>query len=162
MPAETDFTTRAISTAKQKSQQLLDAAQERSRQVVDSAQHYLQENPVRAASYSSALALGLGILIGRLLAPHPFDMASATAFARGRLRALPSTARETSEELLTAAKESSQQLADTAYARSREILESTRQYVEENPRRAASYAAGALVGLTAIIVLFAASRKSSS
>ena len=156
MPAETDFTSRALSSAKQKSQQLLDAAQDRSRQMVDSAQHYVRENPVRAASYSSAVVLGLGILIGRLLAPHPFDAASAAAFARGRLRALPGTARETSEELLAAAKETSQQLADTTYARSRELLKSTRQYVEENPRRAASYAAGALFGVAAIIVLLSA------
>jgi hypothetical protein len=82
MPADTDFAARAVSSAKERSQHMLDTAQQRSRQIADSAQRYMQENPVRAVSYTSAALFGLGIIIGRLLAPDRYDAPEIASTAR--------------------------------------------------------------------------------
>lgn len=158
MPLESDFTARAASTAKEKSLQLIGAAQDRSRQLVNSAQHYIEENPLRAVSYSSAAVLGLGILIGRLLAPERYDMSSMARDAGSRVQDLPDALRGASQDLLAAAKQKSHELIDTAQSRSREILEYTRDYAQENPWRAASYAVVAIAGLALIAGLISTSR----
>jgi len=158
MPLESDFTSRAAATAKQKSLRLIGAAQDRSRQFVNSAHHYIEENPVRAVSYSSAAVLGLGILIGRLLAPQRPDVSSMAAEAGSRLQDLPDALRGASQELLAAAKQKSHDLIDTAQERSREILEYTRDYAQENPWRTASYAVVAIAGLALIAGLIATAK----
>lgn len=152
MPADTEFASSAVSSAKERSQQLLGAAQQRSRQLADSAQRYVHENPVRAVSYTSAALFGLGIIIGRLLAPDRHEEASDMATgAEQASRDWARAAQDQSHQWLDTAKEKSQQLMSAAQHRSRELVDTTQHFVEENPARAATYAGLALLALAAIV-----------
>jgi len=177
MPA-TESSSRTLSAAKETSQQVLDAARERSRQMAGSAQRYIEENPVRAVSYTSALVFGLGLIVGRLLAPsrHDADSAASAAkdlaqewqgtaaarsqqwldTARGKSQELLGTAQERSRELLDSAQERSRELLGSAQQRSRELLGSAQEYVQEHPARSASYAV-ALLGLGLLLSMLLSS-----
>jgi ElaB/YqjD/DUF883 family membrane-anchored ribosome-binding protein len=148
MRAATDLIFRVTVPARQASQRVLGAARQRCLQAVHCARYYVERNPVRTTSYSSVAALGMGVLIGRLLAPHPFDAASAAAFARGRRRAPRDAAKETSEELRVAAQDTAQR---AGAVRVPERVEATREYGSENPWRTASCATGMLLGAAAIL-----------
>ena len=50
-----------LDTAKEKSSQLMSAAQQRSRELVDTTQEFLEENPVRAATYAGIALLALAL-----------------------------------------------------------------------------------------------------
>lgn len=154
MPVDTsttDFAARAVSSAKERSQQILDAAQQRSRQLADSAQRYMQENPVRAVSYTSAALFGLGIIIGRLLAPERTEPSEMAASAGRASQEWTRVAQNQGQQWLDTAKEKSQQLMSAAQQRSRELVDTTQEFVQENPVRAATYAGIALLALAAII-----------
>lgn len=151
MPADTDFAARAATAAKERSQQMLDAAQQRSRQLADTAQRYVQDNPVRAVSYTSAALFGLGIIVGRLLAPDrsdPSDMASAAERASSDWTR---AAQGQSQQWLDTAREKSQELMNVAQQRSRELMDTTQAFVESNPARAATVAGVALLALAVAI-----------
>jgi ElaB/YqjD/DUF883 family membrane-anchored ribosome-binding protein len=53
-----------LDTARAKSQQLLNAAQQRSRELVDSTQEFVEENPVRAATYAGLALLAIAAVVG--------------------------------------------------------------------------------------------------
>lgn len=125
----TEFSSRAISGAREKSQQALDAARERSRRMAGTAQRYIEENPVRAVSYTSALVFGVGLILGRLLAPSRYDADSAAA---GELaQDWHGTVASRSQQWLDAAKSGSQEVAGTAQQRSREFLDAAQQRSRE-------------------------------
>jgi ElaB/YqjD/DUF883 family membrane-anchored ribosome-binding protein len=151
MPADTDFAARAVASAKERSQQMLDTAQQRSRQLADSAQRYMQENPVRAVSYTSAALFGLGIIIGRLLAPDRYEASQVASGAQRATQDWASTAQDQTQQWLDTAKEKSQQLMSAAQQRSRELVDTTQEFVGENPVRAATYAGLALLALAAVV-----------
>lgn len=159
MPA-TEFSSRSLTAAKETSQQVLDAARERSRQMAGTAQRYIEENPVRAVSYTSALVFGLGLIVGRLLAPTRYDLEHAASAAKDLSREWHGTGARQSQQWLDTAKDKSQELLGTAQDRSRELLESAQTYVQEHPARTASYAA-ALLGLGVLFTLLLSSGKSS-
>lgn len=146
MTANTEFGTSAMETARERSQQLLGAAQQRSRELADSAQRYVHENPVRAVTYTSAALFGLGIIIGRLLAPdrHPMDDVAARAAQAS------SSAQTRAQEMYEAARDTTQAVMGTAQKRSRELFAATQDYVEEHPGQAATVAALALLAVAAL------------
>ena len=160
MPATAELGARAIETARERSQQLYDAARERSRDLADNAQRYVSENPLRAVTYTSAALFGLGIIVGRLLAPdrHPADdMAAGAAMASSALASAQSRA----QDLFDTAKDASQSLLSTARQRSREVMDATSEFVEDHPGRAATYAALVLLAIAGITA-YAASGSGSS
>lgn len=174
----TEFSSRAISGAREKSQQALDAARERSRRMAGTAQRYIEENPVRAVSYTSALVFGVGLILGRLLAPSRYDADSAAAgelaqdwhgtvasrsqqwldAAKSGSQEVAGTAQQRSRELLGTAEQRSRELLDTAQQRSRELLGSAQAYVQEHPARSASYAV-ALLGLGLLLSMMLSSGR---
>ena len=156
--SSTEFAARAVSTAKEKSQQMLDAAQQRSRQLADSAQRYMQEYPVRAVSYTSAALFGLGIIIGRLLAPERDDTSDVRQASDEWTRA----AQNHGQQWLDTAKEKSQQLMSAAQQRSRELVDTTQEFVQEEPWRAATYAGLALLVLAAAVGYFASGQSDNT
>ncbi|HWI15218.1 MAG TPA: hypothetical protein VNT02_13235 [Burkholderiales bacterium] len=162
MPADTDFAARAVASAKERSQQILDAAQERSRQIADSAQRYMQENPVRAVSYTSAALFGLGIIIGRLLAPDRNEPADLASHAERASQEWTRNAQKQTQQWLDAAKEKSQDLMSTAQQRSRELMNTTQELIEENPARAATIAGIALLALAAAVAYMASGNSDKS
>jgi ElaB/YqjD/DUF883 family membrane-anchored ribosome-binding protein len=161
MPADTDFAARAVSSAKERSQHMLDTAQQRSRQIADSAQRYMQENPVRAVSYTSAALFGLGIIIGRLLAPDRYDAPEIASTARRASQDWTSGAQDQTQQWLDTAKEKSQQLMSAAQQRSRELVDTTQEFVEEYPVRAATYAGLALLAIAGVVAYMASGSSSS-
>lgn len=151
MPADTELASRALSSAKERSQQMLDAAHQRSRQLADSAQRYVQENPVRAVSYTSAALFGLGIIIGRLLAPERHDLSGMTSGAERASQEWTRAAQDQSHQWLDTAREKSQQLMSAAQQRSRELVGTTQDFVESHPAGAATLAGVALLALAALV-----------
>lgn len=151
MPADTEFANRAVSSAKERSQQMLEAAQQRSRQLADSAQRYVHENPVRAVSYTSAALFGLGIIIGRLLAPDRYDTSDMASAAERASSDWSRAAQGQSQQWLDTAREKSHELMNAAQQRSRELMDTTQAFVETNPARAATVAGIALIALAAAI-----------
>ncbi len=151
MSENTDFASRAASTAKERSQQMLEAAQQRSREIAGNAQRYVQENPFRAISYTSAALFGLGIIIGRLLAPDRYAASDLASAADRGTQDMTRAAQERSQEWIDTAKEKSQQLLAAAQQRSRDLIDTTQEYVEEYPARAATYAGLALLAVAALV-----------
>lgn len=162
MPADTDFAARAVSSAKERSQQMLDAAQQRSRQLADSAQRYMQENPVRAVSYTSAALFGLGLIIGRLLAPDRYEPSEMASTAQRASEDWTRSAQDQTQQWLDTAKEKSQQLMNAAQQRSRELVDTTQEFVEEYPVRAATYAGLALLAIAAVVGYMASGKSDNT
>jgi ElaB/YqjD/DUF883 family membrane-anchored ribosome-binding protein len=162
MPEITELASRAASAAKKTSQQALGAAQQQTRQLAESAQRYIRENPLTAVSYSAAAVFGLGVLIGRLLAPSGYDAASVASAARESLPRWRDAVRDNSQEWREATREKAQELLGTAQERSREILDATQEYAAEHPLRTASSVAIALLGLALAMGLFSSGGRHDS
>ena len=158
MQETTDLASRAASAAKETSQQALGAAQQQTRQLAESAQRYIRENPLTAVSYSAAAVFGLGVLVGRLLAPSGYDAASIASAARESLPRWRDAVRDTSQEWGEVTGGKAQELLATAQERSREILDTTQEYAAQHPLRIASTLA-ALLGLALAVGLFSSSGR---
>jgi ElaB/YqjD/DUF883 family membrane-anchored ribosome-binding protein len=159
MPADTDFASRTINTAKEHSQHMMDTAQQRTREIADSTQRYVHENPWLAMSYTSAALFGLGIIIGRLLAPERHEGSDLAAAAARATEQFTRGAQQHSQEWLDAAREKSHQFASSAQQRSRELIDSTQEYVHDHPVQAAAYTGLALVALAALVGYMASSHR---
>lgn len=162
MPVDTELASSAMSSAKERSQQMLDAAQQRSREIADRAQRYMHENPVRAVSYTSAALFGLGIIIGRLLAPDRFDTSGMASGAERASEEWTRSAQDQGRQWLDTAKEKSHHLMSAAQQRSRQLVDTTQEFVAEDPLRAATYAGLALLAVAALVGYMASGERDDS